>query len=83
MSKVREVYPEKVVLELDATEVLNIGGALLNYHRDQQNADTPFGCRLQDLRREIEAAGDLMWAAQARARGLVVEGDDPVEEGPF
>ncbi len=75
--------PKTVVLELDLQEVMNAEAALLGFHRDQQNMQTPFGIRIQDEARDFRRAQDAMWAQDARARGLVVEGDDPIEQGAF
>lgn len=75
--------PKKVVLELDVQEVMNAEAALLGFHRDQQNAQTPFGVRVQDQAREFRHAQDAMWAQDARARGLTVEGDEPITGGAF
>jgi len=75
--------PKKVVVEMNVQEVMNAEAALLMFHRDQQNMQTPFGIRVQDQAREFRHAQDAMWAQDARARGLVVEGDEPHEEGAF
>ena len=75
--------PTKVVLELDLQEVMNAEAALLMFHRDQQNMQTPFGIRVQDQAREFRHAQDAMWAQDARARGLTVEGDEPITGGAF
>lgn len=75
--------PKKVVVEMDVQEVMNAESALLMFHRDQQNMQTPFGIRVQDLAREFRYAQDAMWAQDARARGLTVEGDEPHEAGAF
>ena len=75
--------PKKVVVEMDVQEVMNAEAALLMFHRDQQNMQTPFGIRVQDQAREFRHAQDAMWAQDARARGLTVEGDDPHEAGAF
>lgn len=72
-----------VVVELDVHEVMNIETALLGFHRDQQNMQTPFGCRIQQLGWEMRQAQDAMWEQDARARGLVVEGDEPCVGGAF
>ena len=73
--------PKKVVVEMDVQEVMNAEAALLMFHRDQQNMQTPFGIRVQDQAREFRHAQDAMWAQDARARGLTVEGDEPHEAG--
>ena len=75
--------PKTVVLELDVHEVMNVQAALLMFHRDQQNMQTPFGIRIQDQAREFRQAQDSMWAQDARARGLTVEGDEPFVGGAF
>ena len=75
--------PKKVVVEMDVQEVMNAEAALLMFHRDQQNMQTPFGIRVQDQAREFRHAQDAMWAQDARARGLTVEGDEPHEAGAF
>ena len=75
--------PKKVVVEMDVQEVMNAEAALRMFHRDQQNMQTPFGIRVQDQAREFRHAQDAMWAQDARARGLTVEGDDPHEAGAF
>ena len=75
--------PKKVVVEMDVQEVMNAEAALLMFHRDQQNMQTPFGIRVQDQAREFRHAQEAMWAQDARARGLTVEGDDPHEAGAF
>ena len=75
--------PKKVVVEMNVQEVMNAEAALLMFHRDQQNMQTPFGIRVQDLAREFRHAQDAMWAQDARARGLTVEGDEPHEAGAF
>ena len=75
---------DTVVVEMNVHEVMNAEAALLTFHRDQQNMQTPFGIRIQDEAREFRHAQDAMWAQDARARGLIVEGDDdPVEGGGF
>lgn len=76
-------HPDRVIVELDIHEAMNIEAALLMFHRDQQNMQTPFGVRIETLAREFRRAQDEMWKQDARARGLVVEGDDPIEEGAF
>ena len=75
--------PKKVVVEMDVQEVMNAEAALLMFHRDQQNMQTPFGIRVQDQAREFRHAQDAMWAQDARARGLTGEGDEPHEAGAF
>ena len=75
--------PKTVVVEMNVQEVLNAEAALLNYHRDQQNMQTPFGIRIQDEARDFRHAQDAMWAQDARARGLQVEGDEPCVGGAF
>lgn len=81
--KIGIAYPDRVIVELDSTEIDNIKSALLMYHRDQQNMQTPFGCRIQQLASEMRQASSEMWAQDARARGLTVEGDEPHEAGAF
>lgn len=81
--KMLRATPKTVVLELDVQEVMNAEAALLMFHRDQQNMQTPFGIRVQDQAREFRHAQDAMWAQDARARGLQVEGDEPIVGGAF
>lgn len=76
-------HPKRVIVELDVHEVMNIEAALLGFHRDQQNMQTPFGCRIQQLSWEMRQAQDAMWKQDARARGLQVEGDEPCVGGAF
>ena len=76
-------HPDRVIVELDIHEAMNIEAALLTFHRDQQNMQTPFGVRIETLAREFRRAQDEMWKQDARARGLQVEGDEPIEPGAF
>jgi len=81
--KILRATPKTVVVELDVQEVLNAEAALLGFHRDQQNMQTPFGIRVQDEARAFRKAQDAMWAQDARARGLTVEVDEPISGGAF
>jgi hypothetical protein len=81
--KLAVAHPDRVIVELDVNEVMNIEAALLTFHRDQQNMQTPFGVRIETLGREFRQAQDEMWKQDARARGLTVEGDEPCEKGAF
>jgi hypothetical protein len=81
--KILRADRKSVVIEVDVHETMNIEAALLGFHRDQQNMQTPFGVRIETLGRDFRRAQDAMWEQDARARGLVVEGDDPIEQGAF
>ena len=81
--KILRATPKTVVVEMNVHEVMNAEAALLTFHRDQQNMQTPFGIRIQDEARDFRHAQDAMWAQDARARGLTVEGDDPIDQGAF
>ena len=76
-------YRHKAVIEVGATEVDTIVAALTMYHRDQQNAQTPFGIRITDLKDEFQGTARAIWEQDARCRGLVVEDDEPVAGGAF
>lgn len=81
--KIAVAHPDRVIVELDVHEAMNIEAALLMFHRDQQNMQTPFGVRIETLGREFRQAQRAMWEQDARARGLVVEGDEPIVGGAF
>ena len=81
--RILRATPETVVVELNVHEAMNAEAALLTFHRDQQNMQTPFGIRIQDEARDFRRAQDAMWEQDARARGLTVEGDEPAVGGAF
>jgi len=74
-------YPDRAIIDVSVQELMTIEAALLGFHRDQQNAQTPFGIRIQDTARDARRIQDECWKQDARARGLTVEGDEPVVEG--
>lgn len=76
-------YPKRAIIEVSIEELMNIEAALLMFHRDQQNMQTPFGIRIQDQARDARRIQDDCWEQDARARGLIMEGDLPCEEGAF
>ena len=81
--KLIQAHSDRVVLEVSVQDLMNIEGALLNYHRDQQMNQTPFGVRIEDLTGAVRQAQNAAWEQDARARGLTVEGDEPVVGGAF
>ncbi len=76
-------YPKRAIIDVSVEELMNIEAALLTFHRDQQNMQTPFGIRIQDLTRDARCAQNECWEQDARARGIHIEGDVPCEEGAF
>lgn len=78
-----DAFPDRVILEVTAEELLNLHAASLGYHSDQRHSGTPFGCRLQDIVDGLGEAQDEVGRQLARSRGLVVEGDEPTAGGAF
>ena len=76
-------YPKRAIIDVSVQELMNIEAALRMYQRDQQVAQTPFGCRIEQLVHEAGHIQHECWQQDARARGLIVEGDEPCEEGAF
>ncbi len=74
-------YPDRAIIDVSVQELMNIEAALLGFHRDQQNMQTPFGTRIEDTARDARRIQDECWKQDARARGLTVEGDESFVEG--
>ena len=77
------VYPKRAIIDVSVQELMNIEAALLMFHRDQQKMQTPFGIRIEDQAQDARRIQDECWKQDARARGLIVEGDEPCVEGAF
>ena len=54
---------------------------LISQHRNL--AGSPYGLRLQDTLDGLRAAEKAIHDQEARARGLIVEGDEPLVGGAF
>ncbi len=76
-------YPDRAIIYVSVEELMNIEAALRMFHREQQMMQTPFGIRIEETARDARRVQDECWAQDARARGLVVEGDESVMEGGF
>lgn len=73
-----------VVVELDQNDLHNLIGAMHTYRSSKSHlTGSPFEERLRQLIRDLHAAEDEMHKQQARARGLIVEGDEPFVGGAF
>ncbi len=79
-----ETGPESVVVKLDQNDLHNLIGAMYNYRSSKINLmGSPFELRLRDLINDLRTAEKELHDQQARARGLIVEGDEPFVGGAF
>jgi hypothetical protein len=74
---------DRCTLECEAGDLHNLIGAVRGYESEQRKSGSPFGHRLQALLDELLLAEQRMWEQDARARGITVEGDEPVAGGAF
>ena len=75
---------ESVTVTIDQNDLHNLIGAMYNYRSGKINLmGSPFELRLRDLIDDLRDAEKALHDQNARARGLVVEGDVPVEDGAF
>ena len=71
-------------IEVEPNDLHHLIGAmhtLISQHRNL--AGSPYGLRLQDTLDGLRAAEKAIHDQEARARGLIVEGDEPLVEGAF
>ena len=71
-------------IELDQNNLHHLIGAmhtLISQHRNLEGS--PYGLRLQDTLDGLRAAEKAIHDQEARARGLIVEGDEPFVGGAF
>ena len=71
-------------IEVDQNDLHNLIGAMHNYRSNKINLmGSPFELRLRDLINDLRTAEKELHDQQARARGLIVEGDEPFVGGAF
>lgn len=71
-------------IEVDQNDLHNLIGAMHNYRSSKINLmGSPFELRLRDLISDLRTAEKELHDQQARARGLIVEGDEPLVGGAF
>ena len=71
-------------IEVEQNALHHLIGAmhtLISQHRNL--AGSPYGLRLQDTLDGLRAAEKAIHDQEARARGLIVEGDEPLVGGAF
>ena len=71
-------------IEVEQNDLHHLIGAmhtLISQHRNL--AGSPYGLRLQDTLDGLRAAEKAIHDQEARARGLIVEGDEPLVGGAF
>lgn len=71
-------------IEVEQENLHHLIGAmhtLISQHRNL--AGSPYGLRLQDTLDGLRAAEKAIHDQEARARGLIVEGDEPLVGGAF
>tara|TARA_R100001510_G_C7599152_1_gene166326 strand:- start:8 stop:259 length:252 start_codon:yes stop_codon:yes gene_type:complete len=75
---------ETATIEVDQNDLHNLIGAMHNYRSSKINLmGSPFELRLRDLINDLRTAEKELHDQQARARGLTVEGDEPLVGGAF
>lgn len=82
--KFKRSYPDRVVVEVDQSDLHNLIGAMHAYRTGKIHLiGSPFELRLRALTDELRAVEKELHDEQARSRGLIVEGDEPVTPGAF
>lgn len=76
-------HPDRAVVELTLADLQTIEAALSGFERYQQREQTAFGIRIELLTGQVRNAQAEIANQMARAFGLAVEGDDPIEPGAF
>ena len=75
---------ESVTVTIDQSDIHNLIGAMYSYRtKHAHQLGSPFELRLRDLIDDLRSAEKELHDQNARARGLIVEGDVPVEDGAF
>ena len=79
-----EATENSATIEVEPNDLHNLIGAMHTYISQHRNlAGSPFGLRLQDALDGLRTAEKAIHDQHARARGLVVEGDEPFVGGAF